>query len=279
MPITKFLEEAPLYRKISIEFPNRFQDIPKPSVHMFCEVCKSDQTFQMINRYNWEGFEPASCPLEFEAMCLYKCAACGNERTFLLHFEVPPFDVRPDELIVTKTGQYPPWSIDISRDLSRTLDKYEEIYKRGLICESQGYGIGAYAYYRRIVEDIIDKFLDMIPDLLSGEDKEIYLTALAQTKQDINASDKIKLVKDLLPPSLRPGGINPLSTLHQSLSEGLHAKTDDECIELAENIRLVLTYLVEQIALARESSSRFTEGMRKLLDKKSSKTMSKRSTN
>jgi hypothetical protein len=137
-----------------------------------------------------------------------------------------------------------------------------------LICESQGYGIGAYGYYRRIIEDIIDKLLDMIPDLLSGKDKEIYMKALEQTKHDINASDKIKLVKDLLPSSLRPGGINPLSTLHQSLSEGLHARTDDECTELATNIRLVLIYLVEQIALTRESSAHFTEGMRKLLDKK-----------
>lgn len=273
MPVTKFLEEAPLYRKISIDYPDIWSGIPKPAVHMFCEVCKSDQTFQMVNKYNWEGHESLSCPLEFEAMCLYKCAACKNERTFLLHFEVPWDDennhpVEPIELVVTKVGQYPPWSIDINRDLSQVLGEYEDIYKKGLIFESQGYGIAAYAYYRRIIEDIIDKLLDMIPDLLLGKDKEAYMIALEQTKHDINASDKIKLVKDLLPSSLRPDGINPLSTLHQSLSEGLHARTDDECTEIAANIRLVLVYLVRQIALTRESSASFTKGMRKLLDKK-----------
>ena len=270
MPVTKFLEDAPLYRKISIDYPDRLDKIPKPAVHMFCEICKSDQTFQMVNKYDWEGYDSRNCPLEFEAMCLYKCAACKNERTFLLHFEVlrDHKTNRPIEFIVTKVGQYPPWSIDISRDLSRVLGKYEDIYKKGLICESQGYGIGAYAYYRRIIEDVIDKLLDMIPDLLSGKDKETYMTALEKTKHDINASDKIKLVKDLLPLSLRPEGINPLGTLHQSLSEGLHARTDDECTEIAANIRIVLVYLVEQIALRNESSANFTQGMIKLLDKK-----------
>lgn len=266
MPERKFLEDNPLYSKIGIASAITMNQIPKPAVHMFCEECKSDQTFQMINQYDWYGHEYADCPQEFEAMCLYQCAACNNERTFLLHFET-----RGNEFIVTKTGQYPPWSISISRDLANALDGYEEIYKRGLICESQGYGIGAFAYYRRIIEGVIDNMLDMIPDLLSGNDKESYLIALKQTKHDINASNKIELVKELLPSSLRPGGINPLSTLHSSLSEGLHAKTDEECIELATNIRLVLTYLIEQITFARKSSANFTEGMKKLLEKRSKK--------
>ena len=136
----------------------------------------------------------------------------------------------------------------------------------------------AYAYYRRIIENLIDKLLDMVPDLLDGSDKEQYLKALEETKHNINASEKIDLVKDLLPESLRPGGVNPLSALHQSLSEGLHAKSDDECIELATSIRLVLTYLVEQIAQKRKSSAQFTDGMKKLLDKKSSKMKPKRPT-
>lgn len=274
MPVTEFLEQAPLYRKIHIKYPDRWNEIPKPSVHMHCEKCRSDQTFQMINKYNWEGYEHGECPLEFEAMCLYKCAACGNERTFLLHFEATWDQISYQELVVTKAGQYPPWTISIDKDLARVLEEYEDTYKKGLICESQGYGIGAYAYYRRIIEDIIDKLLDLIPDLMSENDKKIYMKELEKTKSAVNASDKIDLVKDLLPPSLRPGGKNPLSILHQTLSEGLHAKNDDECLEIAENIRLVLTYLVGQIMVANESSNQFTEGMKKLLEKKSNRTKS-----
>ena len=148
MPVAEFLEDAPLYSKISIEYPCMWRDIPKPAVHMYCSACKSDQTFQMINKYDWENFETRNCPLEFEAMCLYKCAACDNERTFLLHFEASWDDEAncPIDLVVTKTGQYPSWSISIGRDLSQVLGDYESIYKKGLICESQGYGIGAYGH-------------------------------------------------------------------------------------------------------------------------------------
>lgn len=264
MPEKEFLEKAPLYSKLKIESIIRYEDIPKPAVHMFCENCKSEQTFQMINRYKWDEPDYMAVQKIFETFSLYECAACGWHRAFLLHFDIINSKVM-------KIGQYPSWSININKELAKVLGEDEKIYKNGLICESQGYGIGAYAYYRRIIESIIDLLLDMIPDLLNAEDKETYEMVLAKTKHEINASDKIALVKDLLPPSLRPGGANPLSILHQTLSEGLHAKTDDECLELAGNVRLVLTYLVEQIAISRESNKRFTEGMKKLLGRKAAK--------
>jgi len=72
----------------------------------------------------------------------------------------------------------------------------------------------------------------------------------------------------LLPPILRPNGMNPLSTLHRILSEGLHQETDERCIELAMTIREVLVFLVNQVTATKASSSRFTESMRKLLDRR-----------
>ncbi|MDZ7680350.1 MAG: hypothetical protein U5J63_01245 [Fodinibius sp.] len=105
----------------------------------------------------------------------------------------------------------------------QTLKNYQESsrhYKKGLICESQGYGIGAFSYYRRIVEDI-DDLLDEISSLLKGEELDKYQEALQKTKKTNVTQDKIELVKDLLPQILRPDNMNPLSTLHSTLSEGL----------------------------------------------------------
>jgi hypothetical protein len=65
--------------------------------------------------------------------------------------------------------------------------------------------------------------------------------------------------------------VNPLSILHGSLSEGLHDETDEECLNSAKNIREVIIFLVNQISLHRESSKRFTDSMRKLLEKKGGK--------
>ena len=54
--------------------------------------------------------------------------------------------------------------------------------KRGLICESQSYGIEAFAHFRRVVEELIDSLLNDIADLMSGDEKEKYLQALEQAK-------------------------------------------------------------------------------------------------
>lgn len=108
-----------------------------------------------------------------------------------------------------------------------------------------------------------------VADLLSGEELAIYQQALARTKQTRVASDKIELVKELLPPILRPGGVNPLATLHAVLSEGLHAESDARCIELAMAVREVLVFLVAQVSSTRTASQSFTDKIKKLLERKS----------
>jgi hypothetical protein len=138
-----------------------------------------------------------------------------------------------------------------------------------LVCESQSYGIGAFAYYRRIVEEIINELLDEITDLIPEAEKPAYEEALAKAKETRVTQDKIDLVKDLLPPILRPDGMNPLGVLHSALSEGLHGQTDEHCLELAEQLRQVLVFLVNQVSATRTAAKSFTASMRTLLDKKS----------
>jgi hypothetical protein len=167
-----------------------------------------------------------------------------------------------------KVGQYPPWEIKTETNIEKILGDHSEYFKRGLVCESQGYGIGAFGYYRRITEEIIDNLLDEIQDLMSPSEREKYKSALEETKRTIVTQDKIQLVKDLLPTILRPDGMNPLAVLHSSLSEGLHAKTDEDCLSIAETCREVLVFLVNQVAASKLASKGFTESMRKLLDKK-----------
>lgn len=121
----------------------------------------------------------------------------------------------------------------------------------------------------RIVEEIIDELLSEIEDLLTGKEKELYAEALEKTRQTTITQDKIELVKDLLPPILRPYGTNPLSILHSILSQGLHGETDEQCIELAMNVREILLFLVNQVTASKVAARNFTESMRKFLDKKS----------
>lgn len=159
----------------------------------------------------------------------------------------------------------------MDKNLEKTLGKHARTFRKGLVCESQGYGIGAFAYFRRITEELIDELLDSITDLIDSEFKEKYTVALAATKKTRVTQEKIELVKDLLPSILRPNGMNPLGVLHSELSEGIHANTDEACLENANHIKSILIFLVNQIIASKEASKQFTSGMKALLEKKAPK--------
>jgi len=263
MPNNKFLEEYPLYKKFELDYPVKADELPKVPIHMYCVECKSEQTFNMISEY-YKGFPYSNINVVGKTIeIIYLCSACKKfERYFLIKFLNNPV------WAIQKVGQEPGWDIKIDKNLSKILGRFEEDFKKGLICESQGYGIGAYAYYRRVVEDIIDELLDSLSDLIENSEKEQYREALEKTKKTIIAQEKIDLVKHLLPSSLRPSGMNPLDILHGQLSEGLHEKSDEECLEIASNLKNILTFLLEQIMRDKEAKKIFTESMKKVLERK-----------
>lgn len=263
MPDKQFLETYSLYRPFDMRVPETLDDLSKPTIKMACSACGSDQTYVMINEY-YDGKGYTNYPSAGEVVqAVFLCAGCQkSKRTFYLH-------IHDDRNGVTKVGQYPAWDISGNRQVERLLGEHKSYLRRGLICESQGYGIAAFAYYRRIVEETIDKLLDEVTELLDGGDLERYREALALTKTTRVTSEKIDIIKDLIPPVLRPQGMNPLRTLHETLSEGLHARSDEECLSSAEVVRAVLTFLATQIAASAEAKKSFTSGMRALLDKKS----------
>lgn len=263
--LRKFLIEYPLYHKLKYTFilrnSNLGQTLLLPSLHMYCQTCASDQTFNVYgrsdNRYQIR---------EGVSLLEYQCVSCKDfMQVYILSFEL----IGNNIVGITKVGQFPPIDIGIDLELKSKLGPYVGLYKKGRICESQGYGIGAYAYYRRIVELVIDTLLDDIPNLLSDEGKKEYAIALVKTKSTQVAQEKIALVKDLLPPILRPNGVNPLSILHGTLSQGLHTGSDEECLDSASQIREVLVFLVHQISTVSSASKSFTESMRKLLERRS----------
>jgi len=219
----------------------------------------------MINEY-YEGYTYANAQVQGSVCRLvYACASCKDGRRYF----VVRFDQDGDgKAFVVKVGQYPPWDIAVDAVLESNLGIHADYYRKGLICESQGYGIGAFSYYRRIIEETIDSLLDDIAGLMSGVERAQYDQALTQTKQTRVAGEKIELVKDLLPPLLRPEGINPLGVLHGALSEGLHARSDEECMEDAAEIREALVFLITQTAASKASARSFSQSIRRLLGKK-----------
>ena len=265
MPDKDFLETYPLYRRFRpASIPGEMLRIPEARINIACPICKSPQTFTLRNNVIELAQWPKGNPKGVIFRLLYCCTHCEKH---LQHFYVRVDDEKETYM---KVGQYPAWQTKSDPEIERLLREHSSLYKKGLICESQGYGIGAFGYYRRIVEEVIDQLLDEITDLIPPDELEVYHAAVERTKETRITQEKIDLVKDLLPGILRPQGMNPLTQLHSALSEGLHAGSDEECLDLAETIRSILVYLVNQIMASRASRNQFSESMRKLLDKRNS---------
>lgn len=264
MPNKEFLEEYSLFRRFKTPLPATLDLFPSPPINMHCRDCGGVQTFNMENEY-YEFHRHINVAAGDEKVRLvYVCQSC---RKFTRQFQVY---ISPNRDYCYKFGQYPEWEIKMDKQVEQTLGKHSANFKKGLVCESQGYGIGAFAYFRRIAEEIIDELLDSITDLIDSENKDKYLKALEATKRTRVTQEKIDLIKDLLPNILRPNGMNPLGVLHSELSEGLHAENDETCLENASHIKDILVFLVIQIIASKQAAKQFTSSMKALLEKKSS---------
>ncbi|MFX0099142.1 MAG: hypothetical protein ACFFCS_06130 [Candidatus Hodarchaeota archaeon] len=169
---------------------------------------------------------------------------------------------------VMKVGQYPGLDISISKNFRKFLGEDEELYQKGRECEVIGHGIGAFAYYRRLVENKIDELLEHITNAFEEEDKrEGYVKELEKLKDEYQTQKKIDVLKGIIPKSLFFSGHNPLGMLYKALSEDLHKKNEEECLEDAEAIRVVFNAVIERVERIKEENVEFTESIKKLLKK------------
>lgn len=260
MPDREFLEKYALYRKFNMAVPKTWDGLAKPAIHLYCPVCKSDQTFNMTNEY-YEGFPNGPEPMYGGdvTVVVYGCAACQDySRYFFLKLDHKAG-------YVMKVGQEPRWEPPSDPTLGDMLGDYAEYYKKGWTCEAQGYGIGAFSYYRRVIEKIIGQLLTGLQESLSETDRQLYGEGLEKARKAKATEKKIELVAEVLPPGLALRGMNPLTALHKALSKGLHAQSDEECLELAATVHQVLLFLVKQITASKEEQRNLTAKMRKLL--------------
>lgn len=151
--------------------------------------------------------------------------------------------------------------------LLRLFGSDREIFLKGRRCENQGLGIGAFTYYRRVVEGHKDAILDEVLKVSKnvGAPPEA-IAALVAAKEEIQFSKAMASIKDAIPQMLLVRGHNPLTLLHTALSVGVHDLTDERCLELAHDIRIVLVELTERLAQALKDEAELTTAVARLLD-------------
>src|SRR5206468_7708696 len=105
--------------------------------------------------------------------------------------------------------------------------------------------------YRRVVQNQKNRIIGEVVKV--AEKLGIDASAIAELNTAISEtqfSKALSMVKTAIPQSLLINGHNPLALLHSALSEGVHGKSDEECLELASSVRVVLSELSERLAQA-----------------------------
>jgi len=261
--IKSFLETAPLYSWY--EYKKPFINIGGlwiNEIEAFCPKCKKLKPFHNI-RVSGGGAgrssvkEISSGTGEFK----FKCVSC-NKRTIEYLVERT---VSENTIKLRKYGQLPPVRLNNDKALlkffSNDLDNYEKAEK----CLAHGFGIGAFAYLRRILEDNIAKLLDLIEkDADKYGNNESVLQALNDLRKESPMSDKIKIANNALPDYLKPNGANPLGKLYGSLSDGVHSLDDNDCLQRSIAIKGCLIYLVSELSARNKNEQKFNDMIGKI---------------
>lgn len=267
-----FLESAPLYSKIElISSQLKFIKLFNP-IQLDCPRCKMQRTFSYLSSDEtaWmkKPVNPFSSGKQWDGESVkvnYSCSACQKfTAVFMLVFN----DTTEKKVSVKKVGQYPVANIDSTKETKRRLAEFYEIFEKGRKCELHSFGIGAFGYYRRIVELKIKDLMVEVSQLILEEDRAAFATALQEIESSHYAKDKIDLVSDFIPLSLKPGGHNPIGVLYAVLSEGIHSGTDEECLEVAVDIRKSLENLIHLLSTVKIAAQELSESTKKLLNRR-----------
>lgn len=199
----------------------------------------------------------------------YRCRNCKTHLKFFAIILFSP-DTDADNLgSIIKVGELPLFGPHVPGNVFELLGKDVEQFRKGLRAEAQGLGIAAAAYYRRVVENQRTRLFEQI--ILAAQsinaDAKI-VERLKYLREHWRFQQSIDEIKDCIPQMLLIEGQNPLELLHPVLSDSLHDRTDEEALEIASEIRLVLINLAERIALAKTQSTELREAVAKLAARK-----------
>jgi hypothetical protein len=200
----------------------------------------------------------------------YLCRNC--QMTLKSYAIIARADAQGDSGTVYKVGEFPAFGPAVPSRVISLIGPDREIFLTGRRAENRGFGIGAFAYYRRVVENqkgrIIQEMAKVAGKLgASQEDLELFEAAA----KEIKFSEAIAKINTAIPVSLRIEGHNPLTLLHKALSDGLHERSDAECLECAREIRLVLTDLAERMGQVLQEKTKLKDAVTKLLERAAKK--------
>ncbi len=275
----EFLENAPLYvwREFRKSAVNR-ESLWIREIEAFCETCGQPRPFQDLRsrggavrkeaardafggtispepRSIGGGIGSADPYLETGTSYFeFTCVSCGKSKREY-HLEQI---VNEETIRLQKYGERPRKRLARDPVLQRFLKDDLDNYEKAVVCLSYEYGVAAFAYFRRVVENNINRLLDLVQEDAQSSSADTQVTAaLAELRKNSPMNKKIEIANHALPVYLNSDGLNPLSRLYQVLSEGVHNFSEEKCLKEAKATSECLAYLVSELASRKEHRTCF----------------------
>lgn len=237
-----------------------------PELHLHCpsERCSGMRVFRVVRPPR--GTEVPTDGFQYLYVD-YRCSNCASyTKTFSLAVQR---DAKGNGGLAFKFGELPAFGPPTPARLLKLIGPDRELFLRGRRCENQGLGIGAFVYYRRVIEGQKNRIIGEIEkvSLKIGASQET-LNALAAAKAETQFTKAIDTIKPAVPQALLINGHNPLTLLHSALSEGLHQQSDEVCLEIATSVRVVLAELSERLGQALKDEAELSKAVSRLMQSK-----------
>jgi hypothetical protein len=266
----QFLESVPPSQQIKVTDLFVFErqgsyfrlETPQLQLHCTSATCNGLRFFRFK-----EG--DRSLRRDDETIMTYLTYICSNCRLMAKMYSLFATSDANDKTQGTcyKFGEQPAYGPPTPPRLIRLFEKERETFLKGRQCENHGLGIGAFVYYRRVVENQKNRILDEVIRVSEkvGAPADI-IGVLEAAKTEVQFSKALTSVKDAIPQALLINGHNPFTLLHRALSGGLHAKTDEQCLALAHDVRVVLVELAERLGQALKDEAELNTAVTRLMN-------------
>jgi hypothetical protein len=245
----------------------------------WCEEEKSFKTFELDLEDVVRGYFgkmpgntiPDECFIEEHLNYTFKtigcCKSCNNYNIYLLlnvysnkpisniidNIHNVSFHRRntqqfPDtNIYIQKVGCFPKIKIIPNKIIGKYFDRESNtFYYKGLKAISQNFGVGALAYFRRIVEKELIHLIEDIKNLPDSHSSEIEIL-LAKHRESPKVSTIYENIFEHLPSSLKSLGENPIKLLYNQTSEGLHSLSEEDSLDKARLIQRLLEFVIKKI--------------------------------
>ena len=194
----------------------------------------------------------------------YSCANCrAHSKIFALMVR---WNTDIDEGEAIKVGEWPPFGPKVSAQVISILGENKDLFLMGRRAEIHGLGIGALAYYRKVVErqknHIIDEIIRVVRRTGSHETQ---IEKLKSAKMEKGFKDAVELISDALPQALLISGYNPLALLDQAITKGVYVQHDSDALKLATALRRILSELAERVVRMLEDQTDLDEAVNFIL--------------